>query len=169
MSLTWEIAGVLGELVGAAAVVVTLIYLAKQVRHSLDYARADAIQSSNAQYIQVFSQLTQDSDMAAVYSKALKDEALDDVETIKFFAFLNIYFAWAESLYNQALADLGFSDYSDGTMDLFTNIRPYASRLLTSEAGKLWWATEAESNFSPEFYDGLRANVVSRYDRESAA
>jgi hypothetical protein len=167
--LNWEIAGVLGELIGAAAVVVTLIYLAKQVRHSIDYSKADSVQATNAQYIQVFSQLTQNLDMAVTYSKALKNEALTDVETIRFFAFLNIYFAWVESIYNQGLAGLGFEDHLDGTTDLFENIKPYASRLLYSEAGKQWWRTEAESNFTPAFVEGLRRTIVCDADNEHDA
>ncbi|MGR8949132.1 MAG: hypothetical protein ACU84Q_13875 [Gammaproteobacteria bacterium] len=40
--MNWEALGAIGELVGAAAVVLTLAYLAIQIRHSTKLARADA-------------------------------------------------------------------------------------------------------------------------------
>ncbi len=167
--MNWESAGVIAELIGAAAVVITLIYLAKQVRHSIDYAKADAVQATNAQYIQVFSQLTQDPAMAVAYTKALNNEPLDEVETTRYFAFLNIYFAWVESLYNQILADLGFADYLDGSTDLLAGIKPYSLRLLSSDAGKTWWRTEAEYQYSPRFFEALRGSVVSEVENEGDA
>jgi hypothetical protein len=38
--LNWEAAGATGEIVGAVAVVLTLLYLAKQIKHSVGMARA---------------------------------------------------------------------------------------------------------------------------------
>jgi hypothetical protein len=38
--MNWDALGAIGEIVGAAAVIVTLIYLAKQVKQSVGMARA---------------------------------------------------------------------------------------------------------------------------------
>jgi hypothetical protein len=46
--MNWEIVGVVAEVVGAAAVVVSLIYLARQVRTSNRLARAEAYRSPNS-------------------------------------------------------------------------------------------------------------------------
>lgn len=46
--MNWEAIGAVGEIVGAAAVVVTLIYLAGQVRHATKATQAAGVQAASA-------------------------------------------------------------------------------------------------------------------------
>jgi hypothetical protein len=75
--MNWEAIGAIGEIVGAVAVVATLFYLAVQVRQnsrfverSNEYANATSMYQSQSMYVQVFSQLAQDAELAAIYSRA---------------------------------------------------------------------------------------------------
>ncbi len=46
--MNWEAIRALGEILGAIAVLVTLVYLAKQIRHNTFQARLGSIQAINA-------------------------------------------------------------------------------------------------------------------------
>ena len=41
--MNWDAAGAIGEIVGAFAVLATLIYLAKQIRHSTDVSKVTVL------------------------------------------------------------------------------------------------------------------------------
>jgi hypothetical protein len=72
----------LGEFIGGVAVLVTLIYLALQVRQSAraqqqanELANAEAMQKSVATY-STYRQMRLDEDVSAIWTKALNDEDL---------------------------------------------------------------------------------------------
>jgi len=46
--MNWEAIGAVGELAGAVVVVVSLVYLAAQVRHNTEQARLSSVQAVNA-------------------------------------------------------------------------------------------------------------------------
>ena len=62
--MNWEAIGTVSEVVGAFAVLVTLFYLAKQIRHSSEsqdqanqIAQADSITNSNTLFIMGWEQI----------------------------------------------------------------------------------------------------------------
>ena len=73
--------GALGEFVGAFAVVVTLIYLALQIRQNSamleqnhEFSRASILQESNAMYSTFRGLIAGDAGLARIYHRALSDE-----------------------------------------------------------------------------------------------
>jgi hypothetical protein len=50
--MTWDAAGAIGEIVGAFAVLMTLVYLAKQIRHSTDVSKVTVYHAAIAQIVQ---------------------------------------------------------------------------------------------------------------------
>ena len=151
--------GNLGEFVGSIAVVATLFYLSRQIRQnasalsrSNDYAQASSIHDTNALYVQVFSLLVQDPEMASIYHRALRLEPLDDVEAVRFAAFINTFFAWSEDLFSQSNAELGFSEYSgENSLFLLETHYGYLGRLLKTDVGIDWWKKDAPYLFSNEY------------------
>ena len=84
----------LGEFIGGIAVLVTLVYLALQVRQganaqraTADIAAAEAIQSSANRY-SVFRQMVADESTGEVWAKARRDEDLSDTEALRLRAVL---------------------------------------------------------------------------------
>ena len=75
--MNWEAAGVIVDFAGLAIVVLSLFYVAKQIgqnsdalNRANDFARAGSIGDSNSLYVQVFSALTSDTEMASIYRRA---------------------------------------------------------------------------------------------------
>ena len=163
--MDWEAAGAIGEILGALTVVATLYYLARQIRQnsaSLDraneFAHASAIHESNALYVQLYAPVIQDPEMASIYHRALAGERLDETEATRFSLFVKTYMVWAEDLYYQQEAQLGFAAVSE--MGVLDTIAPYASKLLSTHAGKAWWQLDARHHLSAPFFDVVDREVI---------
>ena len=69
--MNWEAVGAIGEVVGALAVVATLIYLASQIRQNMMSNRNAALETISAQNAAWLSLITQDAEVARIYSTGL--------------------------------------------------------------------------------------------------
>jgi hypothetical protein len=178
--MNWEAIGAIGEIVGAVAVVATLFYLAVQVRQnsrfverSNEYANATSMYQSQSMYVQVFSQLAQDAELAAIYSRALKNEPLPDADYVRFSAYINTYFAWVENMYTQAAANLVAPGFKDNfTVDFFSVVGPHIFELISTSAGRKWWSNDTSHQFMPEFVDAVDkylADLQSRVPEQANA
>jgi hypothetical protein len=178
--VNWDAVGALGEVLGAIIVLATLFYLSRQIRHNADaldqanrYARASSVHESNSLFVQIFSQLGQNAELAAIYRRALAGELLDDDESVRFAAFVNTYFAWLEATYAQVAEELSVLNVlkesrSDLEFALETS-QPYMKRLLQTEAGREWWLTDAPHLYSPAFIAAVDECVLETTKVEPAA
>ncbi len=112
----------LGEFIGGVAVLVTLIYLAAQVRQSAEVqrqanelAKADALHRSVTTY-STMRQMLVDEGINALWFKALQDEALSPVEEQRLFVVLQelTYSALAALSIHQAAGNLGQVEITPG-------------------------------------------------------
>jgi RNA polymerase-interacting CarD/CdnL/TRCF family regulator len=81
--MNWEAIGAIGEIVGAFAVVVSLIYLALQIRHSRKAAEAQSTISTADMASRWRGMLLQNSDLSDTLAKANSNETLSPSERIK--------------------------------------------------------------------------------------
>ena len=66
-SVNWEAAGAIGELIGAVAVILTLLYLATQIRQNTKSNQTAAIQMMSAQNAEWLSLLSQPDGAAKLF------------------------------------------------------------------------------------------------------
>ena len=64
--MDWTMVGALGEIIGAAAVVVSLLYVGRELKHSSAVARLQGIQSTNEKLFEWAMAVGTDPDMAAL-------------------------------------------------------------------------------------------------------
>jgi hypothetical protein len=89
--MNWDAIGALGETIGALAVIISLIYLALQIRAQTREARLQSSYQITEAFREAISSL-QDSQRATITIKALKDlESLDDSERLQFNAIAQRY------------------------------------------------------------------------------
>jgi len=148
------------EILGAIAVVVTLVYLARQIRESNSYAKANTIHDTNALYVQVFSQLALNSELATIYARALNQEDLDEAEAVRFSAFVNTFFGWYEDVYFQTQTAYFMEEFGGNAEHFIDTIEPYANRLLSTKAGRDWWKADAQHQYSQEFVAVVQERVL---------
>ena len=67
--MDWNALGAIGEIVGALAVFLTLIYLAIQIRQNTLAVQASAMDSANKQVSQVRESIFSDSEIANLYRR----------------------------------------------------------------------------------------------------
>jgi hypothetical protein len=82
--MNWEAIGAIGEIVGAAAVVLTLAYLAVQIRHSTKQANADAHERAVAFYSTATRPLLE-TEYAELFQKGCESyKSLNAIDRMRF-------------------------------------------------------------------------------------
>ena len=102
--MNWEAAGAIGEIIGAAAVVVSLIYLASQIRTQNREARAASVHQVMHEYSEAISSL-HEPEMAEIWVRAHEDfDSLSPPQRLRFVIYMMVamrtfedaYFQWRE-------------------------------------------------------------------------
>ena len=85
--MNWEIIGSTGEWAGAIAVVVTLFYLATQIKQSNDLGRFNATKESMNQFNHLNKMVVTDSELRQILMKS-GDLSADEREVVYSFAMM---------------------------------------------------------------------------------
>lgn len=153
--MNWETVGVFAEVVSAVAVVVSLVYVGRQVQQSNIVARADSVHLTNAQWSTMMSLLATDGELAHIYRKAIHGETLDPDEFVRYTGFLMTYIAFVEDVHNQQLAGIYPIDLLDS--DVASFLTAQYSRLLKSSQAREWFETEATEFLAPDVHSRMLA------------
>ncbi len=96
--MNWDAIGAIGEIIGALAVVVSLTYLAKQIRAQSNETRFAAMHDISVGYRDALANLADES-TASVIDKAITDyNSLTQVETLRIIAVIGrIFRVWEEA------------------------------------------------------------------------
>jgi hypothetical protein len=160
--MNWEAIGAIGEILGAITVIGTLFYLARQISQSStslnranEHAQSSSIHDSNSLYASISLTVANDPTLASIYHRALNNQPLDEVESVRFTMLVKTHFIWAEDLFFQQEADLGFA-VEGGTAMFLETVGPYMRRLLANKAAKDWWHSEAKHHFTPNVFEAIQ-------------
>jgi hypothetical protein len=83
--MNWEIIGVISEAAGAVAVILTLFYLARQIRHSIQQGRRIEIGATLQQFSIARMAVTKDRELADIFLRGSTSyESLDPLEQLRF-------------------------------------------------------------------------------------
>ena len=137
--MDWNALSAIAEIVGAVAVIGSLIYIAVQIRQNsillkqnTDFARASIVHETNVSQTKIYELIVQDKEVAEIFQRGINGDILDGTELLRFEAILNIYCSWLEDVDSQFKADLYFDEEDEG--DLLDYMAPYFKRILRSEA-----------------------------------
>ena len=97
--MSWDALGAISEFVGAIAVVVTLVYLAIQVRQNTSALRSTATQGAHDQTAALYDLVSSDATLADIFVRGMTSpDELTSIETAQFFslsmAFMFRYQNW---------------------------------------------------------------------------
>jgi hypothetical protein len=89
-TLTLEQAYYIGELLAAFMVIVSIFYLAMQVKQSNISTRLDSLQEISLGFNAVYQSLSENRDLADIYQRGIYDfDQLDRLEKMRFIVLLN--------------------------------------------------------------------------------
>ena len=125
--MNWEAAGAIGEIVGAFAVVATLIYFALQLKQAIRANEAQGTVVSSELFSKWRTTLLENTDLAVTLSKANNDIELSDAEKTQLYAL-------ADELFTAAAVSYAISQHTGATYEQAGEIR-YTMSVLESNPG----------------------------------
>ncbi len=153
--MNWEAIGAIGDFVGGLAVVLTLIYIAFQVRQSSRQLEQNsrALATSSYQlagqgFNKWFALIIQDEAIANLWRRGLTGESLNPTDKMRFISMANMLCTTLENNFHQY--QLG--THRRNTLELGKHTW---LRILTSPGGNAWWIREGRNGFTPEFVEAV--------------
>jgi len=114
--MNWDAIGAVGEILGAIAVIATLVYLARQIRHSVSLARAEQNQSVMELYTGWNDLIVSNPDVAAILGRE-PDTELSQGELVQIrhlaYRIVDVYMTIEFCYSNDQLSEEEFAVYKD--------------------------------------------------------
>ena len=163
--MNWNAIGAIAELVGAAGVVVTLLYLAVQVRQNTKALRAATFQSIIGFATGFAERVAGSGEFATIFETGMADlEALNETERLRFHFQLIALLRRFENIHYQSRMGLIDDEQWEG-------LRASLHSIMLRPGSRAWWKVNAQL-FNPSFRkfldgrlaasDAQRASVISR-------
>lgn len=144
-----EALGNIGDFVGGIAVVVTLIYLAVQIRQNTRSTRTQSWQAAVASVSDWSREVGRDPESARILQEGSADfGALSDLERVQFNLLMNAFLRNCENIHYQ---------FSNGAIDQST-WSGWAERTISAldpPGARAWWKSTCTA-YSPEFQAFVR-------------
>ena len=101
--MNWDAVGAIGELIGAVAVVISVLYLAWQVRSQVQEEKVTAIHEVSEGFREGIAATFMDRQLAELFVKAKDDaQSLGEVDRLQFVAFIQRnYRVWEDAFYQR--------------------------------------------------------------------
>jgi len=141
--VNWEAIGAIGEVLGAAGVIISLVYLAVQIRADARAKRASAVHEQSDAYRDFLQTLATDETLSGIYLRGLRDYgSLRDAELIRFTSVIGFLFR---------VFDEAFFQWQEGTLDsqLWQGFEAPMADMLAYPGVKEWWSTRAHWYSAP--------------------
>jgi hypothetical protein len=104
LAVNWEAISAVGQIVGALAVVISLIYVAREIRSNARAARDASERSMSDRISQIIQQLSSRPELRELYYRGIRDyESLEGADLVGFGVFMLEVFRSNEELYYQLL------------------------------------------------------------------
>ncbi|MGR8950687.1 MAG: hypothetical protein ACU84Q_21810 [Gammaproteobacteria bacterium] len=131
--MNWDAVGAIGEIVGAIAVVVTLIYLAKQIKQSVGMARASQNRTLLESYEGINDIVLSNTHIAdALKAAENPDRGNDRPDSVIFrhlgYRWINVWVSAQMSFDNGQISKTEYEFYKDdfkNIVDLYPGMMPY--------------------------------------------
>ena len=154
--MNWEALGASAELVGSAGVVISLLYLAGQIRQNskqLRHTAATSVLNKTSSFLQGMAFTPGTGDL---WARGLRgfSELRDDDERVRVGALLTDLFRTYEEAYHYRLAGV----VEDWT---WTNLKGALVSVVTTPGFSEWWSLRSDW-FGKEFRDFIEVEVSSR-------
>ena len=145
--MNWEAAGAVGEIIGAVAVFITLVYLAVQIRQNTGAVRAAALDSSVNAMASIRAKIHDSGELTDIYLRGGENpESLTDAELTRYRLLLTNIVWSILNLYTQSI-------YANLSESVWMSQKPILKRILNTKGGKWYWSqhkNEFEVSFALE-------------------
>jgi len=152
--MNWDAIGAVGEIFGALAVVVTLLYLGRQLRQESLATTGETMSSWLSDYNVLILELLRDAEVSKIIRQGLTDfGSLDSNDQMRFHIWMIAHLLNAQNLYLQR---------QDGVMhlQLADTVLSFNASMLSLNGGRYWWGT-TRAILQPDFVAHMD-NLIER-------
>ena len=136
--------GNISEVIGAFAVIVSLLYLAWQIRQNTEAVRASAVDSSISHSMGVRQSIFESQELTRIYHEGSQDpSSLAEQDLLRFRLLCHNMLLSHWNIFAQ-------SKFAGLTTETWSSQRPVVRRMLSSEGGRWFWANYRQE-FEPSF------------------
>lgn len=154
--MNWDALGAIGEVLGAAAVVATLLYVSREIRQNSRSLEMSALRDTTAQWNHWSAMLAGSSDLAEIVAKGNREfGSLSDSESLRYGAYAQSFFDNVES-YRTLATELKI----DKDLQVLESI---VARRIRLRGFACWWADNTAD------YDDDFVRWVEDVQRKSGA
>jgi hypothetical protein len=150
--MNWEAIGAIGEIVGGAGVIISLLYLAIQIRKDARARRANAIHEQSRAFAEAQRTAATNTELLDVYFRGIQDfSCLKGPELVRFSAFFGHTFRVWEDSYFQ---------WMDGNLDrrIWNGHEAIIDDMVSLPGVHAWWPTRSHW-YSAEFQAVIQKKI----------
>ena len=157
--MNWEAIGAVGEILGAAAVLFTLVYLARQIKQNTQEVRSSNYHGITDSFNTLNVTISTDPDLARIFINGNNSYSqLSDEEQTQYGFFMHAAFRVMDVLYYQ-------SHQGTGDTTLWEAEQLTIDTMLAGQGAREWWRTRP-FNFSPDFVAFIDDIVIPRIESD---
>ena len=153
--MNWDALGAIAEMIGGIAVLITLVYLAVQVRHANRIQRQTLLSNQTAHWVANCQTIGAHPELNRAWHKALRGADLTQEERWQWSILLYGVILDFEEMY--FLHKEGY-EYEFRWQSIQRALRNY----LNTPAGGRWWGAVKHLYFDPEVVDYIDSSVTSQ-------
>jgi hypothetical protein len=155
--MNWEAISAIGQIVGAVGVIISVIYLAFQVRSNARQTRLASMRSMSDAFNQWLQSLAENAEFGDLYYRGMRDfESIQGPDLPRFSALMDHLFRIYEDMYYQNL---------EGHLDprVWRGFEAPMRDIIAYPGAQAWWRTRSHwfSHAFQEFIDGLARAAAS--------
>ena len=154
MDINWEIIGAVAELAGSIGVILTLFYVATQIKQATVGMRVSVKQEMTRQYGEFADQVIEDVNLAEIYLAGNAGEELDRTQRLRYFTMMEkATWQFSSMFFQQRHQKLPPEEWHQARMLI--------QRTCTSPGYRTWWSINRnryESGFA-DFIDALQSSI----------
>lgn len=147
--MNWEAIGAVGEILGAIAVIATLIYLAKQIRQNSQAVQVSALRDTTEQWNRWSEVLANSTELADIVARGNKSyKQLPEADSLRYGAYVQMFFDCTESY--RALV-------SEHRVQKDLDVLESIVRRRICETGFSEWWSENQRDYDAEFIEWINS------------
>ena len=153
--MNWEAIGAVGEIFGATATVVMLVYLSIQIRHARDTTQSSTELEASKVLTRLTERVAEDRDLQRIWNEiAEESQDISDEDISHFIWHLATVLHAAEGVWEQ---------YQKGLISkrAWAEWERAMTGALRTPIAYTWWSQRA-APFSPEFYDHIETIIQQK-------
>jgi len=146
--MNWEAAGAIGEIIGALAVFLTLIYLALQIRQNTKAVQASAVDASISKVTSVRQSMYENAEIAEIYIVGLANpDDLDELSRTRFRLLMHNILMAISNIYSQ-------TNFAGLSSSMWESQLVLLRRVVTTPGGQWFW-----KEYQLEFDETFRGQI----------